>query len=30
MCLCIDFVQDIKNEGISSKTYESIETLKVQ
>lgn len=29
MCLCIDFLKDIKNEVISSKTYVSIETLKV-
>lgn len=30
MCLCIDFLQDTKNEGISLKTYESTETLKMQ
>ena len=30
MCLCIDFLKDYKNEVISSKTYVSIETLKVQ
>lgn len=30
MCIYIDLFQDIKNEGIFSKIYEDIETLKIQ